>query len=124
MAQANVDHSSLNTRNERAPTNNGLVNTNQQVNTKTGNNTHLEAPTSLQQPPAMSSQNVDENNQWTDGNRRDRRSWRQRANILRGTSKCESDSVMLSADVHLVVYGVATHVTGLQLLQFLERYNF
>ena len=47
-----------------------------------------------------------------------RKSWRQKANILRGTAKCESE--MLSADIHLVVYGLAKHVTGLQLSRFIE----
>ena len=51
---------------------------------------------------------------------KDRRNWRQKANIVRGTAKCETGSESLSADVHLVVYGLAKHVTSLQLSRFIE----
>ena len=66
---------------------------------------------------------MDEDNKENDWTRVDhrsnvRKSWRQKANILRGTAKCESE--MLSADIHLVVYGLAKHVTGLQLSRFIE----
>ena len=51
---------------------------------------------------------------------KDRRNQRQKANIVRGTAKCETGSEALSADVHLVVYGLAKHVTSLQLSRFIE----
>ena len=47
--------------------------------------------------------------------------WRQRLNILRGTASDESGNESLSADIHLVAYGVAKHVTGIQLSHFLEN---
>ena len=51
---------------------------------------------------------------------KDRRNWRQMANIFRGKAKCESGGESLSADIHLVVYGLAKHVTSLQLSRFIE----
>ena len=57
--------------------------------------------------------------QMVDYRNNDRKSWRQEANILRGTAKCESE--MLSADIHLVVDGLAKHVTSLQLSRFSEN---
>ena len=60
-------------------------------------------------------------NEWNNVvNRKSRTSWRQKANILRGTGKSDSESKMLSADVHLVVYGLAKQVTSLELSRFLE----
>ena len=50
-----------------------------------------------------------------------RKSWRQKANILRGTAKCETADNMLSADVHLVVYGLGKQITDLQLSQFIQN---
>ena len=66
---------------------------------------------------------LDEDNNEIDWTRVDYRkngskSWRQKANILRGTAKCESE--MLSADIHLVVYRLGKHVTSLQLSRFIE----
>ena len=47
--------------------------------------------------------------------------WRERLNILRGTASNESGDESLSADIHLVAYEVAKHVTGIQLSHFLEN---
>ena len=52
---------------------------------------------------------------------KDRRNWRQKANIVRGTAKCETGRESLSADIHLVLYGLAKHVTSLQLSRFIEH---
>ena len=41
--------------------------------------------------------------------------WRQRLNILSGTACDESGGNSFSADTHLVAYGVAKQVTGIQL---------
>ena len=46
-------------------------------------------------------------------------SWRNKLSSIRGTSKTDGGS--LSADTHLVAYGVSKNVTGPQLSQFLER---
>ena len=53
-----------------------------------------------------------------------RKSWRQKANILRGTAKCETADDMISADVHLVVYGLSKQITDLQLSQFIKIKGF
>ena len=50
-----------------------------------------------------------------------KKTWRQRLNILRGTSASESDGEVLSADIHLVAFGVAKHVSGIQLSHFLKE---
>ena len=44
-----------------------------------------------------------------------RKSWRHKANILRGTAKCETADDMISADVHLVVYGLTKQINDLHL---------
>ena len=49
------------------------------------------------------------------------KSWRERLDILRGTATCESEGESLSADVHLVAFGVKKTVTGLQLSHWLAR---
>ena len=49
------------------------------------------------------------------------KSWRERLDILRGTATCESEGESLSADVHLVAFGVKKNVTGLQLSHWLAR---
>ena len=46
--------------------------------------------------------------------------WRQRLNIVSGTASDESGSNSFSADIHLVAYGVAKQVTGIQLFHFLQ----
>ena len=45
----------------------------------------------------------------------------ERLDILRGTATCESEGESLSADVHLVAFGVKKNVTGLQLSHWLAR---
>ena len=47
------------------------------------------------------------------------KSWRQRLDILRGTATRENEGESLSADVHLVAFGVKKNVTGLQFSQWL-----
>ena len=47
--------------------------------------------------------------------------WRQRLNILNGTAGDESGSNSFSVDIHLVAYGVAKQVTGVQLSHFLQE---
>ena len=47
--------------------------------------------------------------------------WRQRLNILSGTASDESGSNSFSANIHLVAYGVAKQVTGIQLSHFLQE---
>ena len=47
------------------------------------------------------------------------KSWRRRLNILRGTAVNDNEGESLSADVHLVAYGLAKKVLGLQLSQWL-----
>ena len=47
--------------------------------------------------------------------------WRQRLNILSGTASDESGCNSFSADIHLVAYGVAKQVTGIQLSHFLQE---
>ena len=47
------------------------------------------------------------------------KTWRQRLDILRGTAISETEGESLSADIHLVAYGVAKNVTGIQLSQWL-----
>ena len=42
------------------------------------------------------------------------KSWGERLDILRGTATCESEGESLSADVHLVAFGVKKNVTGIQ----------
>ena len=69
--------------------------------------------------PTVGEANTD--NKWTTigKNNNGRKSWRQKANILHGTSKSETE--MLSADIHLVVYGLAKQVTALQLSRLVEQ---
>ena len=47
------------------------------------------------------------------------KTWRQRLNILRGTAVSENEGESLSADVHLVAYGLAKNVSGIQLSKWL-----
>ena len=67
----------------------------------------------------------DQNNGWTLVQPKTQemrtKQWRQCLNILRGTASNESGNKSLSADIHLVAYGVAKHVTGIQLSHFLEN---
>ena len=51
---------------------------------------------------------------------KDCRNWRQKANIVCGKSKCETGGESLSVDIHLVAYGLAKHVTSLQLSRIIE----
>ena len=46
-------------------------------------------------------------------------SWRQRLNIVRGTAVNSNVGEFLSVDRHLVAYGLAKNVTGIQLSQWL-----
>ena len=46
--------------------------------------------------------------------------WRQRLHILSGTASDESGSNSFSADMHLVAYGVAKQITGIQPSHFLQ----
>ena len=78
------------------------------------------ATTTTTKPPDTKLDEDNNENDWTrvDYRSNARKSWRQKTNILRGTAKCESE--MLSADIHLVVYGLAKRVTSLQLFRFIE----
>ena len=55
-----------------------------------------------------------------DGRKLNCRNWRQKANIVGGNAKCETGGESLSADIHLVIYELAKHVTSLQLSRFIE----
>ena len=61
-------------------------------------------------------------NRWTNVSSKNqkKKTWRQRLNTLRGTATSESDGEVLSADIHLVAFGVAKRVSGIQLSHFLE----
>ena len=48
------------------------------------------------------------------------RNWRQSLNLLTGTGLCENGNTSLSSDIDLVAYGVAKHVTALQLSKFVQ----
>ena len=48
------------------------------------------------------------------------RNWRQSLNLLTGTGLCENGNTSLSSDIDLVTYGVAKHVTALQLSKFVQ----
>ena len=67
----------------------------------------------------------DQNDGWTlvQPNTQETRTkqWMERSNILRGTVSNESGTESLSADIHLVAYGVTKHVTGIQRSHFLEN---
>ena len=69
----------------------------------------------------ITEENIGDNG-WTNVSSKNQKekTWRQRLNILRGTATSESDSEVLSADIHLVAFGVAKHVSGIQLSHFLE----
>ena len=61
-------------------------------------------------------------NRWTNGSSKNQKKkiWRQLLNILRGTATSESDGEVLSTDIHLVAFGVAKSVSGIQISHFLE----
>ena len=74
--------------------------------------------------PMESITETDDNTGWTNvndtrRNNKSTRSWKQRLDILRGTALSENENESLSADVHLVAYGIAKNVTGIQLSQWL-----
>ena len=75
------------------------------------------ATTTTTKPPDTKLDEDNNENDWTrvDYRSNARKSWRQKANILRGTAKCESE--MFSADIHLVVYGLAKHVTSFRFIE-------
>ena len=50
----------------------------------------------------------------------DKMTWKDRLNILRGTA-VGGNETPLSADVHLVVYGLSKYTTGVQLSQWLNK---
>ena len=50
----------------------------------------------------------------------DKKTWKKRLNILRGTAAGDNEAP-LSADVHLVAYGLSKGTTGVQLSQWLNR---
>ena len=70
-------------------------------------------------PPNAGLDEANEND-WTrvDYRNNGRKSWIQKANCLRSTAKCEFER--LSAAIPLVVYGLAKHVTSLQLSRYIE----
>ena len=75
-------------------------------------------------PVTKPSNDITEDNGWTtvqkkSNNNKVIRTWRQRLDILRGTAISETEGESLSADIHLVAYGVAKNVTGIQLSQWL-----
>ena len=73
------------------------------------NSTRSNGTAATTKPPDIRLDEENNENNWTrvDYRNNGRKSWRQKANILRGTGKCESK--MLSADIHLVVYGLAIY---------------
>ena len=76
-------------------------------------------PSSIQ--PIRPSEAATKENDWNIvENKKARTTWRQKANILTGTAKGDAGGDILSADVNLVVYGLAKNVTSLQLSRFME----
>ena len=64
-----------------------------------------------------------EENKWIKEKRKkvgDKMTWTDRLNILRGTAVGENETP-LSADVHLVTYGLSKDTTGVQLSQWLNK---
>ena len=82
------------------------------------NNTRSNGTATTTNPPDIRLDEDNNENDWTrvDYRNNGRKSWRQKANILRGTAKCKSKT--LSAAIHLVVYGLATHVVCSTVISF------
>ena len=70
-------------------------------------------------PATKPSNDITEDNGWTTVQKKSNKNkviktWRHRLDILRGTAISETEGESLSADIHLVAYGVAKNVTGIQ----------
>ena len=61
------------------------------------------------------------NSQITKGNSMNRKSWKEDLSLLHGIATNDAQSTALSADVDLVAYNVAKHVTSVMLSKFLAE---